>query len=60
MIIFSILSLNKNFIPDYLLERQEGLSKLEDLNEEEQLAYELNINTLNRLLSNQNFEIDLR
>ncbi|MGX7418399.1 hypothetical protein ACWOFR_06295 [Carnobacterium gallinarum] len=58
MINLSILSLNKNFIPDYLLERQESLSKLEDLNEEEQLAYELDINTLNRLLSNQNFEID--
>lgn len=58
MINLSILSLNKNFIPDYLLERQESLSKLEGLIEEEQLAYEIDINTLNRLLSNQNFEID--
>ncbi|RDX01171.1 hypothetical protein [Listeria kieliensis] len=57
MINLSILSLKENFIPDYLLERQENLSKLEDLNEEEQSAYNWDINALNQLLSNQNFEI---
>lgn len=58
MINLSILSLKENFIPDYLLERQENLSKLEGLNEEEQSAYNWDINALNQLLSNQNFEID--
>ncbi|KRN57321.1 hypothetical protein [Carnobacterium divergens] len=58
MINLSILSLKENFIPDYLLERQENLSKLEGLNEEEQSAYNWDINVLNQLLSNQNFEID--
>ena len=58
MINLSILSLRENFIPDYLLERQENLSKLEGLNEEEQSAYNWDINALNQLLSNQNFEID--
>lgn len=58
MINLSILSLKENFIPDYLLERQEHLSKLEGLNEEEQSAYNWDINALNQLLSNQNFEID--
>ena len=58
MITLSILSLKENFIPDYLLERQENLSKLEGLNEEEQSVYDWDINTLNQLLSNQNFEID--
>lgn len=58
MINLSILSLKENFIPDYLLERQENLPKLEGLNEEEQSAYNWDINALNQLLSNQNFEID--
>ena len=58
MINLSILSLKENFIPDYLLERQENLPKLEGLNEEEQSAYNWDINTLNQLLNNQNFEID--
>ncbi|MBC2317094.1 hypothetical protein HCC18_09545 [Listeria booriae] len=58
MINLSILSLNKKFMPNYLLEKQEILPRLENLNEEEQSAYELDINTLNQLLSNQNFEID--
>ncbi|MBC2379263.1 hypothetical protein HBP49_13825 [Listeria welshimeri] len=58
MINLSILSLKENFMPDYLLERQENLFKLEGLNEEEQSAYNWDINALNQLLSNQNFEID--
>lgn len=58
MINLSFLSLKENFIPDYLLERQENLSKLEGLNEEEQSAYNWDIKALNQLLSNQNFEID--
>lgn len=58
MINLSILSLKENFIPDYLLERQENLSKLDGLNKEEQSAYNMDVNTLNQLLSNQNFEID--
>ncbi|MBC1778117.1 hypothetical protein [Listeria booriae] len=58
MINLSILSLNKKFMPNYLLEKQEILPRFENLNEEEQSAYELDINTLNQLLSNQNFEID--
>ncbi|MBC1529114.1 hypothetical protein [Listeria booriae] len=45
-------------MPNYLLEKQEILPRFENLNEEEQSAYELDINTLNQLLSNQNFEID--
>ncbi|MBC6135778.1 hypothetical protein HB825_13120 [Listeria booriae] len=52
------MSLNKKFMPNYLLEKQEILPRFENLNEEEQSAYELDINTLNQLLSNQNFEID--
>ncbi|MBC1501368.1 hypothetical protein HB943_12215 [Listeria weihenstephanensis] len=58
MINLSILSLKKNFIPDYLFEKQESLPKLEDLNEEDQSNYDLDINNLNQLLSNQNFEIE--
>lgn len=58
MINLSILSLNKKFMPNYLLEKQEILPRLENLNEEEQSADELDIDTLNQLLSNQNFEID--
>lgn len=58
MINLSILSLKENFIQDYLLERQENLSKLDGLNKEEQSAYNMDVNTLNQLLSNQNFEID--
>ncbi|MBC1232530.1 hypothetical protein [Listeria booriae] len=45
-------------MPNYLLEKQEILPRLENLNEEEQSADELDIDTLNQLLSNQNFEID--
>ncbi|MBC1246483.1 hypothetical protein [Listeria booriae] len=52
------MSLNKKFMPNYLLEKQEILPRLENLNEEEQSADELDIDTLNQLLSNQNFEID--
>ncbi|MBC1552347.1 hypothetical protein HB901_06490 [Listeria booriae] len=58
MINLSILSLNRNFMPDYLVEKQDSLPKLRNLNEEEQPAYELDINTLNQFPSNQNFEID--
>lgn len=54
----SILSLNQNFIPDYLLEKQEDLQKLEGLSEDEQSAYNLDMNNLNQLLRNRNFEVD--
>lgn len=60
MVNLSILSLNQNFIPDYLLERQKNLNKLDglDLDKEEQIAYDLDLSNLNRLLHDKNFEVD--
>ncbi|MHC5218142.1 hypothetical protein ACYSNR_15890 [Enterococcus sp. LJL128] len=58
MVNLSILSLNQNFLPDYLLEKQESLKEFGGLNEEEQSIYDSDMSTLNQLLSNQNFEID--
>lgn len=54
----SILSLKQNFIPDYLLEKQGNLKKLENLTKKEQVNYEADINQLNHLLHNQKFEVD--
>lgn len=58
MVNLSILSLNQKFLPDYLLEKQEVLKELDGLNEDERTIYGSDISTLNRLLRNQNFEID--
>lgn len=58
MINLSILSLNQNFLPDYLLERQKNFNKLDGLDKEEQTAYDLDISNLNTLLCDKNFEID--
>lgn len=58
MVNLSILSLKQNFIPDYLLEKQKNLNKLDGLDKEEQTAYDLDISNLNRLLHDKNFEVD--
>jgi len=58
MVNLSILSLNQNFIPDYLLERQKNLKKLDGLDKEEQTAYDLDLSNLNRLIHDKNFEVD--
>ena len=58
MVNLSILSLKQDFLPDYLLEKQESLKMVNGLNEEEQSVYDSDISTLNQLLSNQKFEID--
>lgn len=54
----SILSMNQNFIPDFLLERQESITRLDDLSEEDKIMYNEDIFNLRKLLENQEYRIE--